>query len=97
VARTYISTNIKKGVMFNNTMDYKNPAVDDLFARAGKATADAERQKLYSEVQRILAEDVPVVWLMEIKTPTIYNKKFSDIITTALGVNDSFESARLAK
>jgi peptide/nickel transport system substrate-binding protein len=97
VARTYISTNIKKGVMFNNTMDYKNPAVDDLFARAGKATVDAERQKLYSEVQRILAEDVPVVWLMEIKTPTIYNKKFSDIITTALGVNDSFESARLAK
>jgi ABC-type transport system substrate-binding protein len=97
VARTYLSSNIKKGVPFNNTMGYENPAVDDLFARAAKAVNDDERQKLYSEVQKILVEDVPVAWMLEIKTPTIYNKKFTDVIATALGVNDSFESARLAK
>jgi peptide/nickel transport system substrate-binding protein len=97
VARTYLSSNIKKGVPFNNTMGYENPAVDDLFARAARAVDEGERQKLYSEVQKILVEDVPVAWMLEIKTPTIYNKKFTDVIATALGVNDSFESVRLAK
>jgi peptide/nickel transport system substrate-binding protein len=97
VARTYLSTNIRKGVMFNNTMGYENPAVDDLFVRAGKSASDSERQRLYSEGQKILAEDMPVIWLMEIKTPTIYNKKFRDVITTALGVNDSFDTVRLAR
>jgi len=97
VSRTYISSNIKKGVPFNNTMGYENKAVDDLFARAASAVSDAERQRLYSEVQKILADDVPVAWMLEIRTPTLYNKKFADIIATALGVNDSFDQARLAK
>jgi peptide/nickel transport system substrate-binding protein len=97
VSRTYISTNIKKGVPFNNTMGYENKTVDDLFARAARAVSDAERQKLYSEVQKILADEVPVAWMLEIRTPTLYNKKFTDVIATALGVNDSFDQARLAK
>jgi peptide/nickel transport system substrate-binding protein len=84
-------------VPFNNTMGYEKKAVDDLFARAASAVSDAERQKLYSEVQKILADDVPVAWMLEIRTPTIYNRKFTDIIATALGVNDSFDQARLAK
>ncbi|MCW5729671.1 MAG: ABC transporter substrate-binding protein [Alphaproteobacteria bacterium] len=97
VARTYISTNIRKGVMFNNTMGYQNPKVDELFSRAAAATSDADRQAMYTEVQKILAEDMPVVWLLEVKTPTLYNNRFKNIITTALGVNDSFESVHLAR
>jgi peptide/nickel transport system substrate-binding protein len=31
VARTYISSNIRKGVMFSNTSGYSNPKVDELF------------------------------------------------------------------
>jgi peptide/nickel transport system substrate-binding protein len=97
VARTYITSNIKKGVMFNNSMGYENPAVDELFAKSARSTDDAERQRFYSEVQKILVEDVPVAWLLEIKTPTLYNKKFRDVITTALGVNDNFDSVALAR
>ncbi|MBL8698037.1 MAG: ABC transporter substrate-binding protein [Alphaproteobacteria bacterium] len=97
VARTYLSSNIRKGVMFNNTMGYSNARVDELFAKAGETVDDAARRALYREVQRVLADDVPVAWMIEIKTPTITNRKFRDVVTTALGVNDSFESARLAR
>lgn len=95
VARTYISSNIKKGVMFNNTMGYENPKVDELFSRAASSNSDPERQMLYSQVQAILTDELPVVWLLEVKTPTLYNKRFNGIITTALGVNDSFDQVHL--
>ncbi|MBM3522876.1 MAG: ABC transporter substrate-binding protein [Alphaproteobacteria bacterium] len=97
VARTYLSSNIRKGVMFNNTMGYTNARVDELFGQAAQAVDDGARRALYGEVQRLLADDVPVAWMIEIKTPTLTNRKFRDIITTALGVNDSFESVRLAR
>ena len=34
VARTYISSNIKKGILFSNTQGYSNPEVDRLFEEA---------------------------------------------------------------
>jgi hypothetical protein len=42
VARSYISSNIRKGVMFTNTEGYSNKEVDDLFARAAVQTSDKE-------------------------------------------------------
>jgi peptide/nickel transport system substrate-binding protein len=93
VARTYLSSNIRRGVMFNNTMGYENPKVDDLFARAASAVSDDERRALYAQVQAILTDEVPVGWLLEIRTPTLFNKRFKNVITTGLGVNDSFATA----
>jgi len=97
VARTYISSNIRKGVLFTNTAGYSNPRVDELFETAAKSVSAEERQRLYSEVQRIVAADVPVGWLIEIQFPTIVNKRYRDVITTAIGVNESFERAYLAR
>lgn len=96
VARTYISSNIRKGVMFTNTMGYANPRVDELFAQGASATTEAARAAAYSEVQRILVEDVPVAWLVESRTPTIYNRRVKDLITTALGAYDSLDSTYIA-
>lgn len=97
VGRTYVSSNIVKGVMFNNTMGYENPRVDELFEQAAAATSEEERQRLYSEVQKILVEDVPVVWLLEIKTPTIYNNRFENVIVDALGERSTLANIRLAE
>jgi len=97
VARTYISDNIRKGVMFSNTMGYKNPEVDRLFAEAAKETDPKKRQDLYSEVQKILVEDVPVAWLLEMQFPTIKDKRLKGAITTAIGVNETYADAWLAK
>ena len=44
VARTYVSSNIRKGVISTNVEGYSNPVVDDLFARAAVATSPDEAQ-----------------------------------------------------
>jgi peptide/nickel transport system substrate-binding protein len=49
-------------VGFNRTY-YKNPEVDRLIDLASAATSDDERKKYYSEVQKVVAEDVPYVSL----------------------------------
>lgn len=93
VARSYISTNIRKGVMFSNTQGYANPIVDELFAKAAIQTSEEERQKLYSEVQRILVDELPVLWTVERHYPTLYDNRIKDLIVTATGVNSNFANA----
>ncbi len=97
VARTYISSNIKKGLMFTNTSQYNNPKVDELFAQAALAPTDEERQKLYSEVQQILVEDVPLVWLTDSRYFTYLNKRVNNAITSSLGAVDTYSDAWLSK
>lgn len=93
VSRTYVSSNIRKGVLFSNTSGYSNPKVDALFAEAAIAVDPAKRQALYSEVQRLLVEEVPVGWLVELDFPTMYDKRFHDLVVSAIGVNDDFDQA----
>ncbi|HYH37862.1 MAG TPA: ABC transporter substrate-binding protein [Azospirillum sp.] len=97
VSRTYVSDNIRKGVMFSNTMGYANPQVDTLFAQAAKAVKDEERQQLYSAAQKILVEDVPVAWLLEMEFPTFVDKRFKNAVTSAIGVNESYDGVYMVK
>lgn len=97
VARTYISSNIKKGIPYTNTSGYSNAKVDDLFAKAAVAIKDVDRKNYYSEAQKILVEDVPLAWLVEINFPTIYSKKVHNVVTSAIGVNETFESVYIVK
>ncbi|MEC7259380.1 MAG: ABC transporter substrate-binding protein [Pseudomonadota bacterium] len=94
VSRTYVSSNIRKGVMFSNTQGYENPEVDRLFAEAASAVGDEARQAKYSEVQRLLVEELPVLWVMEQHFPTLYDDRLTDLITGATGVNASFATAK---
>ncbi len=93
VARTYISSNIRKGVPFTNTMGYTNARVDRLFADAPKQTDPAKAQAMYSELQSILTEDVPVVWLTELEFPVLLNKRLKNVIIDANGPNSEFDEA----
>src|SRR5690606_31209540 len=97
VARTYVGSNIRKGVMFSNTSQYNNPKVDELFNLAAKARDDEQRQKYYSEAQQILVEDVPLVWLLDTNYGTILNKRVRNAISTGLGVVDTYSDAWLSK
>jgi peptide/nickel transport system substrate-binding protein len=96
VARSYISSNIRKGVMFTNTQGYTNPKVDDLFARAAVLTSDKERAALYSEVQKILVDELPVLWMTEQQFPTIHDARLENAVDSAIGVNGTFGRARWA-
>lgn len=90
VSRTYITSNIRKGVLFSNTCGYSNPEVDRLFEQAATATSDDKRQEFYSAVQKILVEEVPVVWLIEQDYPNLIDKRLKNVITTAIGVHETF-------
>lgn len=93
VARSYVSTNIRKGIMFSNTMGYSNPRVDELFEQAQQTVDEDERTRMYKEVQEILVDEVPVAWLTEGRRVTFHNKRVNDLITTSTGTYDSFDSA----
>jgi peptide/nickel transport system substrate-binding protein len=97
VGRTYISSNIGKGSPWNNVEGYKNPKIDELFAKGATAVGKDARQKIYTEAQQILTEDVPVAWLLELGFPTIYRCNVKDLVTTAIGLNDGFRDAYIEK
>ena len=96
VARTYVSSNIRKGVPFTNTMGYVNKRVDELFDQAPKQTDAAKAQAMYSEMQAIVTEEVPVVWLTELEFPVLINKRFRNVNIDANGPNSEFDEAHLA-
>lgn len=95
VARSYISSNIAKGSPWNNVSGYVNEEVDALFAEAAVKASDAERQDLYSRVQDIIVDDVPVAWMLELQFPTIYRCDVKNPVSTAIGVNDGMRDAWL--
>ena len=93
VARTYVSSNIRKGVISTNVEGYSNPAVDDLFAKAAVAPNPTDAQKYYSDVQRILSDDVPVLYLTELEFPTFISKNFKNVVVDASGSLAEFDQA----
>ncbi|MBN8873354.1 MAG: ABC transporter substrate-binding protein [Rhodospirillales bacterium] len=89
VERTYVSTNIKK-VTFTNTGGYANPKIDALFQTARDSGDSAVRAKAFTEIQQILCEEIPQIWLMEMQWPTVHEKKLHNVIRTAMGPNAGF-------
>lgn len=92
VARHYLSANIIKGTSAANNHGYSNPEVDRLFAAAARSVDPEETRKLYSEVQKLLVEDVALGWIFELQSPVIYRDTVHEAITTAIGVNDTMQT-----
>jgi peptide/nickel transport system substrate-binding protein len=97
VSRTYVSSNIAKGSPWNNVSGYVNEEVDRLFAEAAIQASDEDRQALYTQVQNIVVDDVPVAWMLELQFPTIYRCDLKNVVSTAIGVNDGLRDAWLAR
>ncbi|RME72093.1 MAG: hypothetical protein D6784_14010 [Chloroflexi bacterium] len=69
-----------------NSVAYINKDVEKLFEEAG-ATYDTEfRKAKYQEIQRIIAEDAPYVFLFYQKRWSGQNNRIKGIIPTALGI-----------
>lgn len=93
VSRTYVESNIAKGSPWNNVAGYVNPEVDALWQQAAISASDEERQELYSQIQNMIVEDVPVAWLLELGFPTIYRCNVKNLVTTGIGINDGLRDA----
>ncbi len=97
VSRTFMSDNRRQGVLFTNHSGYANPKVDELFQQAAREIDEAKRKQLYSEVQKILVDDVAVAWLVELVWPTVYNKKVHNLVIDSSGPNSTFAETWIAK
>jgi peptide/nickel transport system substrate-binding protein len=97
VERLYVSSNISKGTPFGNNQAYTNPEADALWKKAGSERDPAERQKLYSELQTILARDVANAYLFELEFPTLYRGNVKNLVTTATGLNAAFDDVYIEK
>ncbi|MSO94066.1 MAG: ABC transporter substrate-binding protein [Rhodospirillales bacterium] len=92
VQRAFISTNIKKGASFSNSMDYKNPKVDELFTKVAKMDDGPERNKLMAEIQKILRDELPVIFLMEMSYTHLWNKRVHGLLTNGISMYTGWDS-----
>ncbi len=97
VARHYLSSNIVKGSPFVNNQGYSNPKVDELLSKGASTIDPIRRQQLYSEAQNILVNEVANGFLFEIEYPTFYRKNIKNLVTTAIGLNESFDNVWIEK
>ena len=97
VHRTWLSSNIKPGVIWSNTQGYSNPKVDSLLAAAGQEMNLAKRKALYKEMQQIVVDDCPVAFLVEPLLAEGYAAKVASPPKGIWGLNDSITDTGLVK
>ena len=91
VHRTYLSTNIKKGVIWSNTQGYANPKVDEMLELGGRELDPAKRKAFYSDAQKLLADELPVYWVHTVPYHTIYNKRIGNPPQTIWGTSSPLD------
>ncbi len=92
VQRAFISSNIRQGASFSNSMGYENPRVDELLAEAASLPEGDERKAAWAEVQQILHEELPVIFLMEIGYTNVMNDRVHDVITNGVSMYSNWDS-----
>jgi len=80
IARLYICDNIKP-LFAHNVSGYCNPQVDKIFTQAASEVQHAKRKALFDGAVKILAEDVPVIWLWDRYYPFAHKKTLAGLPT----------------
>lgn len=78
IARFYVSSNIRP-VNFTNGAAYRNAEVDELFTKGADASNAKERAEYYSQAQKILSDELPVIWIEEVGLVGAYNNRFHNV------------------
>jgi peptide/nickel transport system substrate-binding protein len=91
VHRTYLSSNIKKGVIWSNTTQYSNAKVDDLLNEAATEMNVAKRKGLYDQFQMIVGDDLPIYWINALPYHTAYDKRLGNIPESIWGPMQSMD------
>ncbi len=85
VHRTYLCSNIRKGVIWSNTQQYCNEKVDELLNAAATELDADKRAALYAEFQGIIAQDVPIYFINSLPYHTAYDKRLKNVPTGIWG------------
>ena len=91
VHRTYLSSNIKPGVIWSNTQSYVNPRVDALLASATTEKDFAKRKAMYHEFQRLVVNDVPVAFTHVWSVVTAADKSLKNLPISIWGTLAPFD------
>ena len=79
-------SNTLRSDALNNFSKYKNPRMDELLDQGVSTTDPDERKAIYSEIQKLVAEDVPFLFIKYWDWYTFYNKRIQglpeDFLTT---------------
>ncbi len=78
IQRLYLSSNIRP-VPFSNASGYRNPTVDELFAKAASTPDQRSRAQLYQTLQKTLTQDLPIVWLLEFSHNSAWRDEFRGV------------------
>ena len=92
VQRLYWSKNFKLGVPFSNGAHYANPEVDRLFEAASVETDPVRRREQFTQVQRILVDDLPDIGVLAIADLTIHDRRVAGHTVGADGVAGNLAS-----
>lgn len=85
VHRSYLCSNIRKGVIWSNTQSYCNERVDELLNAAAVEQDPAKRKAMYAEFQQIVATDLPIYWINSLPYHTAYDKRLQNVPTGIWG------------
>lgn len=86
VNRTYLTSNIRKGIIWSNTQQYSNPKVDELMQAAAQETSPEKRKALYSQFQKIVVSDVPIFYINVTPYYSAFSKGLGGLPETIWGV-----------
>lgn len=90
VHRTYLSTNIKP-VVWTNTQSYNNPKVDDLLNTAGGLLDNTKRKAYYATFEKIVTDELPILFINQVPYHTAYSKKLGNPPTTIWGPHAPYD------
>jgi peptide/nickel transport system substrate-binding protein len=91
VHRTYLSSNIRQGVIWSNTQSYSNPKVDEILNAAAVEPDTAKRKALYDEFQMIIGDDVPIYFVNSLPYHTTYKSGLMNAPTSIWGAMQSMD------
>lgn len=94
VHRTYLSSNIKP-IVWTNTQSYANPKVDELLEAAGSTLDPARRKAAYAAFQKIVTEDVPIVFLNVVPYHTAASKRVGNVPASIWGPLSPYDEVYL--
>lgn len=94
IERMYVSSNIKNHI-WTNTMGYVNPEVDRLFAEAQVEQNFEKRRNLYHRVQEILVDELPIIWVQDVGTYTVYSRDCEGLPVSVWGLMNPLDTVYL--
>ncbi len=75
---------------------YENPRVDALIELARKEADVEKRKSAYSELQKIIADELPYISLWYLKTTCVYNRRLSNLELSPAGHFDFLQNLTIS-